>query len=146
MWNFISTLGMVLRQRWLKTVNSPALRTYAKELQELVEASAPSPDLALLYSNQCLILEYGCWLLQHKHGFLKLKRKATLVQFITSVTKASRNTLLLFMAMGCQPPPKPLLEEHPLSVAWNSLFNIFVATLHIWRPSSPSKTAGHNVL
>jgi hypothetical protein len=34
----------------------------------------------------------------------------------------------------------PKLEGHPLSAVRNCLFNIFAATLHIWRPSPLSAT------
>jgi hypothetical protein len=36
----------------------------------------------------------------------------------------------------------PKLEDHPLSSVRNCLFNIFAATLHIWRASPPSATWG----
>jgi len=39
------------------------------------------------------------------------------------------------------PCPTPNLEDHPLSDVFNCFFNIFVAILHIWRPS-PSATQG----
>jgi hypothetical protein len=32
------------------------------------------------------------------------------------------------------PLPTPKLEDHPLSAVRDCLFNIFAATLHIWRP------------
>jgi hypothetical protein len=38
--------------------------------------------------------------------------------------------------------PTPKLEGHPLSAVRDCLFNIFAATLHIWRPSPPSATWG----
>jgi hypothetical protein len=41
------------------------------------------------------------------------------------------------------PRSTPKLEDNRLSVDRDCLFNIFVATLHIWRPSSPSTTWGH---
>jgi hypothetical protein len=34
--------------------------------------------------------------------------------------------------------PTSKLKDHPLSAVHNCLFNIFAATLHIWRPSPPS--------
>jgi hypothetical protein len=40
------------------------------------------------------------------------------------------------------PCPTPKLEDHTLLVAHNCLFNIFTASLHIWRPSPPSATTG----
>jgi hypothetical protein len=40
------------------------------------------------------------------------------------------------------PRPTPKLEDHPLSAVRDCLFNIFAATLHIWRPSPPSATWG----
>ena len=36
------------------------------------------------------------------------------------------------------PRPIPKLEDHPLSAVRDCLFNIFAATLHIWRPSRTS--------
>jgi hypothetical protein len=51
-------------------------------------------------------------------------------------------TSLFFMVRSCVPHPQPpKLEHHPLSAVRDS-FNIFVATLHIWRPSPPSVTWG----
>jgi hypothetical protein len=38
------------------------------------------------------------------------------------------------------PHPTSRLENHPLSVVCDCLFNIFAATFHIWRPSPPSAT------
>jgi hypothetical protein len=32
------------------------------------------------------------------------------------------------------PRPTPKQEDHPLSVVRDYLFNVFAATLHIWRP------------
>ena len=32
------------------------------------------------------------------------------------------------------PHPTSKLEEHPLSAVRDCLFNIFAATLHVWRP------------
>jgi hypothetical protein len=32
------------------------------------------------------------------------------------------------------PRPNPRLDDHPLSAVRDCLFNIFAATLHIWRP------------
>jgi hypothetical protein len=40
------------------------------------------------------------------------------------------------------PRPTPKLEGHPWSAVRDCLFNIFAATLHIWRPSPPSATWG----
>jgi hypothetical protein len=36
--------------------------------------------------------------------------------------------------------PTPKLEDYPLSAVRDCLFNIFAATLHIWRPFPPSAT------
>jgi hypothetical protein len=38
------------------------------------------------------------------------------------------------------PCPTRKLENHPLSAVRDCLFNVFTATLHIWRPSPPSAT------
>jgi hypothetical protein len=40
------------------------------------------------------------------------------------------------------PLPTLKLEDHPFSAVRDYLFNIFAATLHIWRPSPPSATWG----
>jgi hypothetical protein len=40
--------------------------------------------------------------------------------------------------------PTPKLEDHPLYAVRDCLFNIFVATLHIWRPSPPDWRKLHN--
>jgi hypothetical protein len=40
------------------------------------------------------------------------------------------------------PRPTPKLDDHPLSAVRDCLFNIFAATLYIWRPSPPSATRG----
>jgi len=42
------------------------------------------------------------------------------------------------------PRPTPTLEYHPLLAARDWLFNIFAATLHIWRPLHPSATLLEN--
>jgi len=57
-----------------------------------------------------------------------------------------------YFTMGCifhreellasQPTPK--LEDHPLSAVRDCLFNIFAATIHIWRPSSCSSSSSSN--
>jgi len=44
------------------------------------------------------------------------------------------------------PRPTSKLEDYPLSVVRNYLFNIFAATLHTWRPSPPSATFGRAML
>jgi hypothetical protein len=50
---------------------------------------------------------------------------------------------LIFLQRGVVcPTPNPKLEDHPLSAVHDCLFNIFAATLHIWRPSPPSATWG----
>jgi hypothetical protein len=50
---------------------------------------------------------------------------------------------LIFMVGGLLAPcPTPKLKYHPLSAVHGCLFNIFAATLHIWRPSSLSTTQG----
>jgi hypothetical protein len=43
-------------------------------------------------------------------------------------------TWLIFYGEELSPCPIPKLEDHPLLVVCDSLFNIFAATLHIWRP------------
>jgi len=51
--------------------------------------------------------------------------------------------MLLFYGEKLLVPPstQPLkLEKHPLLALCNCLFNIFTATLHIWRSSPPSAT------
>jgi hypothetical protein len=36
--------------------------------------------------------------------------------------------------------PTPKMDNHPLSAVRNCLFNIFSATLHVWKLSPPSAT------
>jgi hypothetical protein len=49
-------------------------------------------------------------------------------------------------AMGsCSPPLNPKLEDHPLSAVRDCLFSFSAATLHIWRPSTPSSTSGRTM-
>jgi hypothetical protein len=38
--------------------------------------------------------------------------------------------------------PNPQTDDHPLSIVRDCLFNIFAATLRIWKPSPPSATRG----
>jgi hypothetical protein len=49
------------------------------------------------------------------------------------------NKLIFYGEELLAPRPIPKLEDHPLSALRDRLFNIFAATLHIWRPS-PSET------
>jgi hypothetical protein len=53
-----------------------------------------------------------------------------------------RNKLIFYDEELLAPCPSPKLEDHPLSTVRDCLFSIFVATLHIWRPSPPSATWG----
>jgi hypothetical protein len=45
------------------------------------------------------------------------------------------NKLHLYGAWLLAPRPTPKLEDHPLSVVRDCLFNIFADTLRVWRPS-----------
>jgi hypothetical protein len=54
---------------------------------------------------------------------------------ISSYFETFRNTLLFYGEGLLVPCPKPKLDDHPLSAVRDCLFNIFVATLRIWRPS-----------
>jgi hypothetical protein len=45
-----------------------------------------------------------------------------------------RNIVRFYSEDLLAPRPTPKLEDHPLSAVRNCLFNIFAATLHIWRP------------
>jgi hypothetical protein len=56
-----------------------------------------------------------------------------------------RNKLLFLLWGVVSPTPNPKLEDHPFSAVRDCLFSIFVATLHIWRPSPPSATWGRFV-
>jgi hypothetical protein len=51
-------------------------------------------------------------------------------------------TCWFFTVGNCPPPPPQILKlvDRPLSAFRNRLFDIFAATLLIWRPSSPSAT------
>jgi hypothetical protein len=53
-----------------------------------------------------------------------------------------RNKLIFYCEKLLAPRPTPKLEDHPLSAVHDCLFNIFAATLHIWRASPPSATRG----
>jgi hypothetical protein len=44
-----------------------------------------------------------------------------------------RNKLIFYGEELLALSPTPKLEDHPLSAVRDCLFNIFVATLHIWR-------------
>jgi hypothetical protein len=54
-----------------------------------------------------------------------------------------RNKYLVLWGRVVSPHPTPKLEDHPLSAVRDRLFNIFAATLHIWRPSPLSATRAH---
>jgi hypothetical protein len=47
---------------------------------------------------------------------------------------------IIFYGELLAPRPTPKLEDHPLSAVSDCLFNIFAATLHIWRPFPPFAT------
>jgi hypothetical protein len=47
---------------------------------------------------------------------------------------AFRNMLIFYGEELSAPRPTPKLEYHPLSAVRDSLFNVFAATLHIYRP------------
>jgi hypothetical protein len=52
-------------------------------------------------------------------------------------------TILFFYGEDLLAPrPTPKLENHPLSAVRDCLFNIFAASLHIWRPFLTSATWG----
>jgi hypothetical protein len=53
-----------------------------------------------------------------------------------------RNKYLVLRGRVVKPRPTPRLEDHPISAVRDCLFNIFAATLHIWRPSPLSATRG----
>jgi hypothetical protein len=50
-----------------------------------------------------------------------------------------RNRLIFYGDELLAPRPTSKLEDHPFSAVRDCLFNIFAATLHIWRPSPPSQ-------
>jgi hypothetical protein len=51
-----------------------------------------------------------------------------------------RNKLIYYGEELLAVRPTPKLEEYTLSAVRDRLFNIFAATLHIWRPSPTSTT------
>jgi hypothetical protein len=52
----------------------------------------------------------------------------------------------IFLGWGVvSPMPNPQLEDHPSWAVCDFLFNIFAATLHIWRPSPPSTAWGRTM-
>jgi hypothetical protein len=53
-----------------------------------------------------------------------------------------RNKLIIYGDELWAPTLTPKLEDRPLSALRHCLFNTFVATPHIWRPSPPSATWG----
>jgi hypothetical protein len=53
-----------------------------------------------------------------------------------------RNKIIFYGEELLAPRPTLKLEDHPLSAVHDCLFNIFAATLHIWRPFPPSATWG----
>jgi hypothetical protein len=53
-----------------------------------------------------------------------------------------RNKLTFYGKELSAPLPTPKLEDHSSSAVRDCSFNIFAATLHIWRPSPPSATWG----
>jgi hypothetical protein len=55
------------------------------------------------------------------------------------------NNLGVLLWEVVSPHPTPKLEDHPLSAVRDCLFNIFAATLHIWRPSPASVTWGRTM-
>jgi hypothetical protein len=67
-------------------------------------------------------------------------------QRISAVTRRFenfRNNIIHFSRWGVvSPTPNLKLEDHSLSAVRDCLFNIFAATLHIWRPSPPSTISG----
>jgi hypothetical protein len=53
-----------------------------------------------------------------------------------------RNNLIFYGEELLAPRPIRKLEDHPLTAVRDCLYNIFAATLHIWRPSPPTATWG----
>jgi hypothetical protein len=53
-----------------------------------------------------------------------------------------RNKIIFYGEELLAPRPTPKLEDNPLSAVRDCLFNIFAATVHIWRPFPPSSTWG----
>jgi hypothetical protein len=53
-----------------------------------------------------------------------------------------RNKLIFYGEGLLARRPTPKLDDHFLSAVRDCLFNIFTATLHIWRPSPPSAAWG----
>jgi hypothetical protein len=53
-----------------------------------------------------------------------------------------RKKLVFYGEELIAPRTNPKLEAHPLSAACNCLFNIFAATLHVWKPSPLSAARG----
>jgi len=54
--------------------------------------------------------------------------------------------LLFYGEESLAPRPTPNLEDHPLSVVRDCLFNILTATLRSWRPSPPVAILGRFML
>jgi hypothetical protein len=56
-----------------------------------------------------------------------------------------RDKLIFYGEELLAPRPTPKLEDHPLSVVRDCLFNIFATTLHTWRASPPFATWGRAI-
>jgi hypothetical protein len=56
-----------------------------------------------------------------------------------------RNRLSFYAWELLAPRPTPNLEDHPLSAVRDCLFNVFVATLYVWRPSLLSAIRGRSM-
>jgi hypothetical protein len=85
--------------------------------------------------GRSLNLSDGKRFIAHSPGFKLTNRNVSprlLVNF--------RNKLIFYGEELLAPRPTPKLVDNPLSAVPECLFNIFAATLHIWKPSPPSAT------
>jgi hypothetical protein len=72
----------------------------------------------------------------HWNNYIYMKAKANGKAFVTFRNKH------IFYGELLAPRPNPKQEDRHLSAVRDYLFNIYAATLHIWRPSPPSATWG----
>jgi hypothetical protein len=66
-----------------------------------------------------------------------------LMSILCSLGRLFCNKLIFYGEDLLAPRPIPKLQDHPLSVSRDCVFNIFAATIHIWRLSLSSPTWGH---
>jgi hypothetical protein len=113
-----------------------------------------------IYWNHCItecsstlcdetVIPFPFLLMSHIYILLQVQRHFPCLRSFQSIRPILRpfvtfRNVLIFFYGGelLAPRPTTKLEGHPLSAVRDCLLNIFAATLHIWRPSTPSATWG----